>query len=195
MRADLQALFESTTPQYRGGQGVSVRGYGNRFVLHSEAVPAVEEVAAAAAVESTCSYAWTPTKIGNSGGNDQLVLNVGSVSGATVKIDGENILTNPTLEVPDTADTTQIVYLTIPVTKIKTANNFVYGCTITGGVATVNVATTLPTPNTQYNRYHELFRWRNGALFNQVGKYNVAVYCRDDGTSTDVGVFTILTAG
>lgn len=176
------------------GEGLRSSGYGNSRIISAEdkieeAVPAVEAAA------STCSYAWTPTKTGNSGGNDQLVLNVGSVSGATTKIGGVDILTNPTLEVPDTADTTQIVYLTIPVTKIKTANDFVYGCTITGGVATVNVATTLPTPNTQDDRYHELFRWRNGVLFNQVGKYNVAVYCRDDGTSTGVGVFTILTAG
>lgn len=140
-----------------------------------------------------CKYAWTPTKTGNDGaGNDLLTLNVGGVSAgggpATVKIDGVNILTNPTLEVPDTADTTQIVYLDIPVTKVKTANDFVYGCTVTGGVATVEVATELP-PSSQTTRYVELFRWRNGALFNQLGKYNVLIAVRDDGTSTNVGVF------
>lgn len=153
----------------------------------------------AGAAAAGCEYSWTPTKTGNDGaGNDLLTLNVGGVSAgggsATVNIDGANILTNPTLEVPDTADTTQIVYLDIPVTKVKTANDFVYNCTVTGGVATVEVATTLPT-SSQTTRYVELFRWRNGALFNQVGKYNVAVYCRDDGTSSDVGVFAILTAG
>lgn len=142
-----------------------------------------------------CQYSWTPNKVRTIEGFDVVVLNAGSVSGATVNVNGTNILSNPELQIPNNNPlTTHIVYLSIPVTKIKTADNFVYGCTITGGVATVEVATSLPT-STQSTRYHELFRWKNGRLFNQVGKYNVAVFCRDDGTSTDVGVFTILTAG
>lgn len=144
--------------------------------------------------EGGCQYSWTPRKVRTIEGYDVVVLNAGSVSGATTNVNGVNILANPELQIPNAADTTQIIYLNIPVTKIQTADSFVYGSTITGGVATVEVNTSLP-PSTQSNRYHELFRWRNGRLFNQLGKYNVAVYCRDDGTSTGVGVFTILTAG
>lgn len=134
-----------------------------------------------------CVYAWQPTLAGTSGTNDLVTLEVGSLSGATVTIGGTDILDNPPPQLSISQTGTQIAYLEVTGTKTKTANDFVTGFTISG--ATIQVGTSVPA-SSQTVRRLELFRWYDGAVFSQLTKFNLALACRDDGNSNDVGVFT-----
>ena len=145
-----------------------------------------------------CDYSWTPSFAGNDGvGNDHVQLNVGSVSGATVTItDAETLVAtsilavpSPKLAIPDSG--LYIAYVEITGTKTKTANDFVTGFTISS--ATIKVSDGVPASSQSVRRL-ELFRWYNGTLYSQLTRYNLLLYCRDDGTSTDVGVFSFLPA-
>lgn len=143
----------------------------------------------------SCEYSWTPNFIENDGGGNDIVrLNVGTLNdSALITLDDAggggdtDILELPTLAIPD--DALQIIYLEVTGATTKTANDFVTGFSV--ATATIEVGTSLPA-SSQTVRRLELFRWYAGALFNQSRRYNLHLDCRDDGSSSNVGVFTFL---
>lgn len=133
---------------------------------------------------ATCEYNWYPTKVGNSGGYDLVVLNPGTISpipstygGVTIGA-GTDLLTadpQPQLQIPDTTDLVSVVYLKLAVSRV-TSDGFTSAATIS--VANILVGAALPT-NTNTERYIELWRWKNGQLLYSPNiKHNMALICR-----------------
>lgn len=146
------------------------------------------------AAADPCLYNWMPTFQRNESGNDIVTLEPGSIGSVTITVAGTSILDfpRPELSIPDTADTTQIVYLKInSVTETVGDGDFVTACSI--GSASIEVGTSVPSNSisTTSTLYKELFRWRNGALQSQLNRYNFALYARGPSGSA---TFTFLYA-
>ncbi len=156
------------------------------------------EVGSGAAAAAACEYAWTPVFVENDGeGNDLVRLNVGrfnndflvTLEDAVTETDTD-ILEKPTLAIPD--DDLYIGYLEVVGTPVENEQGFITGFTVE--TAKIKVGTSVPS-STSDNRYLELWRWYEGALFNQSRKYNLLLFVRDNGLGTGTGTYDWLPGG